>query len=122
MAYELRDCVYSAPNRSLLSTARGRTREFKDRRGEDVGRSVTAWGLWADILNSPYHCFGTVCEARAGALQRAGLQGLSPGRWGPSAAGRSGALSPFADRRRRASSPPRPRPRTRAGRQRVRDV
>lgn len=30
--------------------------------GKDVGRSVAAWGFWADILNSPYHCFGTACD------------------------------------------------------------
>ena len=27
-----------------------------------MGRSVNAWGYWGDILNSPYHCFGTVSE------------------------------------------------------------
>ena len=27
-----------------------------------MGRSVSAWGYWGDILNSPYHCFGTVSE------------------------------------------------------------
>lgn len=32
------------------------------RNGKDVGRSVSAWGYWGDILNSPYHCFGTVAE------------------------------------------------------------
>lgn len=32
------------------------------RNGKDVGRSVSAWGYWGDILNSPYHCFGTVSE------------------------------------------------------------
>jgi hypothetical protein len=32
------------------------------RNGKDVGRSVSAWGYWGDILNGPYHCFGTVCE------------------------------------------------------------
>lgn len=31
VALELRDCVYNQANRSLLSTARGRTKEFKDR-------------------------------------------------------------------------------------------
>ena len=30
--------------------------------GKDVGRSVSAWGLWVDMLNGPYHCFGTVAE------------------------------------------------------------
>ena len=32
------------------------------RQGNDRGRSVSAWGFWGDILNSPYHCFGTACE------------------------------------------------------------
>ena len=31
VAHELRDSVYNQPNRSLLSTAYGRTKEFKDR-------------------------------------------------------------------------------------------
>ncbi|KAL6760818.1 dynein assembly factor 3, C-terminal domain-containing protein [Haematococcus lacustris] len=31
VAYELRDAQYNAPNRSMLSQAVGRTREFKDR-------------------------------------------------------------------------------------------
>ena len=31
VAYELRDIVYKEANRSLLSTAYGRTKEFKDR-------------------------------------------------------------------------------------------
>jgi hypothetical protein len=32
------------------------------RKCEDVGRSVTARGLWCDILCSPYHAFGTASE------------------------------------------------------------
>lgn len=36
--------------------------EYKGRDGEDKGRSVTAKGFWGDIVNSPYHCFGTICE------------------------------------------------------------
>jgi hypothetical protein len=28
----------------------------------DVGRSVSAFGFWADILNGPYHAFGTVAD------------------------------------------------------------
>lgn len=28
----------------------------------DVGRSVSAFGFWGDILNSPYHAFGTVAD------------------------------------------------------------
>jgi dynein assembly factor 3 len=31
VAHELRGCNYTAPNRSLLSTAYGRTKDFKDR-------------------------------------------------------------------------------------------
>ena len=31
VAYEVRHCSYTAPNWTLLSTATGRTREFKDR-------------------------------------------------------------------------------------------
>ncbi|MEW5305020.1 MAG: hypothetical protein WDW36_007590 [Sanguina aurantia] len=65
IAYELRDCMYSVTNRSLLSSAVGRTKEFKDRSGRDVGRSVTAWGWWGDILNSPYHAWGTTCHEQS---------------------------------------------------------
>ncbi|GIL63277.1 hypothetical protein Vafri_17380, partial [Volvox africanus] len=65
VAHELRDSHYNQPNRSLLSTAYGRTREFKDRSLRDVGRSVSAWGFWADILNGPYHCFGTLTEEQS---------------------------------------------------------
>ncbi|KAG1656426.1 hypothetical protein FOA52_009641 [Chlamydomonas sp. UWO 241] len=65
IAYELRDSAYAQPNRTLLSTAVGRTREFKDRSGKDVGRSVTARGFWSDILNSPYLALGLVCEEKA---------------------------------------------------------
>ncbi len=25
---------------------------------KDVGRSVSAWGFWGDLVNSPYLCFG----------------------------------------------------------------
>ena len=32
------------------------------RLGNDKGRSVSAWGFWGDILNSPYHSFGTSCS------------------------------------------------------------
>lgn len=35
---------------------------FLCRHGKDVGRSVTARGLWCDILCGPYHSFGTLCE------------------------------------------------------------
>eukprot|EP00892_Ulva_mutabilis_P012430 jgi/Ulvmu1/955/UM102_0038.1 len=62
LAFEVRDSQYTVPNQSLFSTAAGRTKEFKDRNCNDVGRSVTAHGLWSDILCSPYHSFGTSCE------------------------------------------------------------
>lgn len=35
------------------------------RLGNDKGRSVSAWGFWGDILNSPYHSFGTSCPERS---------------------------------------------------------
>lgn len=35
---------------------------FAARSGRDVGRSVAAYGYWGDVLNSPYHCFGTIAE------------------------------------------------------------
>ena len=35
------------------------------RNGNDVGRPVAAKGLWCDILSSPYHCFGILCEDKA---------------------------------------------------------
>ena len=35
------------------------------RLGNDQGRSVSAWGFWGDMLNSPYHCFGTACKERS---------------------------------------------------------
>lgn len=27
-----------------------------------MGRSVSAYGYWGEILNPPYHAFGTVCD------------------------------------------------------------
>ena len=35
------------------------------RLGNDKGCSVSAWGFWGDILNSPYHSFGTACKERS---------------------------------------------------------
>ena len=62
VAYELRDSNYSHANRTMLTTAYGRTKEFKDgRSGKDVGRSVSAFGFWGDIQNSPYVTFGILC-------------------------------------------------------------
>eukprot|EP00775_Hariotina_reticulata_P004584 gene4584-4838_t len=62
VAHELRESSYVAANTSLLSTAYGRTKEFKDRQLHDVGRSVSAFGYWGDVLNSPLHAFGTVAD------------------------------------------------------------
>nr|F5A894.1 RecName: Full=Dynein axonemal assembly factor 3 homolog; AltName: Full=Dynein assembly blocked protein 1; AltName: Full=Paralyzed flagella protein 22 [Chlamydomonas reinhardtii]AEC04845.1 axonemal dynein assembly protein PF22 [Chlamydomonas reinhardtii] len=59
VAHELRDSAYNSANRCR---GEGGVGEFKDRTGRDVGRSVSAWGFWADVLNSPYHAFGTACE------------------------------------------------------------
>ncbi len=30
-----------------------------------MGRSVSAWGFWGDILNSPFPCWGVLCEDEA---------------------------------------------------------
>ena len=38
------------------------TYAFRCRNGKDVGRSVSAFGFWGDILDSPYHCFGTMAD------------------------------------------------------------
>ncbi|CAG9462293.1 unnamed protein product [Pedinophyceae sp. YPF-701] len=62
VAYELRGVRYCEANRTLISTASGRTQEFKDRHGTDRGRSVVAKGFWGDVLSGPFHCYGTVCE------------------------------------------------------------
>ncbi|KAL3140672.1 Dynein assembly factor 3, axonemal, variant 2 [Trebouxia sp. C0010 RCD-2024] len=65
IAYELRDCKYNEVNRTLLSTAYGTRKEYKDRLGNDKGCSVSAWGYWGDTLNSPFHSFGTACHERS---------------------------------------------------------
>ena len=59
LAFEVGDRAYVVPNRTLASTVRGRAKEFKDRDMQDRGRSVQAYGYWGDIVNSPYHSFGT---------------------------------------------------------------
>lgn len=40
VSHELRNSAYTQPNRSLLSTAAGRTREFKDRWAREPGWEV----------------------------------------------------------------------------------
>ncbi|KAF6252475.1 hypothetical protein COO60DRAFT_1672301 [Scenedesmus sp. NREL 46B-D3] len=62
LAHELRDSAYTAANSSMLSTAHGRSKEYKDRQLRDVGRSVSAYGFWGDVLNGPYHAFGTLAD------------------------------------------------------------
>jgi dynein assembly factor 3 len=62
VGYPVREATYPAPNRTLVGYAAGRTKEFKDRNGEDNGRSVASRGFWGDILNSPYHAYGTMAE------------------------------------------------------------
>eukprot|EP00884_Botryococcus_braunii_P022267 jgi/Botrbrau1/8724/Bobra.0311s0034.1 len=73
IAYQVRDSRYTEANCSLISTAVGRAKEFKDRNGEDRGRSVAARGYWGDILNSPYHSFGTVSR-EASLFERSSFQ------------------------------------------------
>lgn len=35
------------------------------RSGRDVGRSVSAWGYWGEVVNPPYHGLGTTSEEPA---------------------------------------------------------
>ena len=62
IGYPVRESTYPAANRTLVGYARGTTKEFKDRDGEDKGRTIESRGYWGDIINSPYHCFGTAAE------------------------------------------------------------
>ena len=62
IAYPVREATYPAPNRTLVGYARGTTKEFKDRDCADKGRTIDSRGYWGDIINSPYHCFGTAAE------------------------------------------------------------
>jgi dynein assembly factor 3 len=61
VAFEIRDSNFTEPNRTLLSTAVGRTVEFRDRNGEERGRSVSTRGLYCDLLCSPYLTLGVDC-------------------------------------------------------------
>ena len=65
VAYPVREATFPKTNPSLLSVARGTTKEFKDRDLADRGRSVETRGFWGDILNSPYHCFGTDADDKS---------------------------------------------------------
>lgn len=62
VAYPVREATFPKTNPSLLGLAFGKTKEFKDRDLADRGRSVESRGFWGDVLNSPYHCFGTDAE------------------------------------------------------------
>ncbi|KAK3239906.1 hypothetical protein CYMTET_50204 [Cymbomonas tetramitiformis] len=64
IAYDIRDSVFIEPNRSLISTAEGRTVEYQDRLMMDRGRSVTTRGLYCDIQASPYLSFGIDSEEK----------------------------------------------------------
>ena len=59
-------CGRSSPLSKLSGASNASLRDNSPagacRQGNDRGRSVSAWGFWGDILNSPYHCFGTACE------------------------------------------------------------
>lgn len=45
-----------------LANAPGPTALCSNRYLRDVGRSVSAYGYWGDVLNPPYHAFGTVSD------------------------------------------------------------
>ena len=62
IGYPVREATYPAPNRTLVGYARGTTKEFKDRNLDDKGRTVESRGFWGDVLNGPYHSFGTRAE------------------------------------------------------------
>eukprot|EP00241_Pyramimonas_parkeae_P002786 CAMPEP_0114260650 /NCGR_PEP_ID=MMETSP0058-20121206/20620_1 /TAXON_ID=36894 /ORGANISM="Pyramimonas parkeae, CCMP726" /LENGTH=521 /DNA_ID=CAMNT_0001375939 /DNA_START=100 /DNA_END=1665 /DNA_ORIENTATION=+ len=64
IAFDIRDSRFIEPNRTLLSTATGRTIEFRDRLGAEKGRSVTTRGLYTDMLSSPYLAFGVDCHEK----------------------------------------------------------
>lgn len=77
IAYELRDAQYNHPNRSLLSTAVGRTREFKDRCvtvGSNETRFSTALsslmqggeGIWQPLKNRTKKQTSDPNQSRAG--------------------------------------------------------
>jgi len=57
VAFETRLGSYNTPNRSLSSYT-----EAKDRA---KGTTVSVRGFWADIINSPYHSFGTTTDEEA---------------------------------------------------------
>eukprot|EP00959_Pyramimonas_sp_CCMP1952_P088427 1849806-Pyramimonas_sp.AAC.1 len=64
IAFDIRDASFTEPNRTLLSTAYGRTFEFTDRLGEKRGRSVSTRGLYIDMQCSPYMAFGVESDAK----------------------------------------------------------
>jgi len=54
VAYETRLASYTTPNRTLASYT-----EAKDKK---TGLTVQVRGFWGDIINSPYHTFGTTTD------------------------------------------------------------
>jgi len=55
VAFETRLASYSRPNRSLASYTEGRDQK--------KGTSIQVRGFWGDIINSPYHGFGTTAHS-----------------------------------------------------------
>mmetsp|Transcript_139864 Transcript_139864/g.389777 ORF Transcript_139864/g.389777 Transcript_139864/m.389777 type:complete len:603 (+) Transcript_139864:62-1870(+) len=55
VAFETRLASYNVPNRTLASYTEGVDRT--------KGTTVQVRGFWGDIINSPYHAFGTTTEA-----------------------------------------------------------
>lgn len=56
VAYETRLASYDTPNRTLASYT-----EAKDR---SKGTTIMQRGFWGDIINSPYHAFGTTTHPK----------------------------------------------------------
>ena len=58
VAYELRESSHDQTNKSLVTEAWGRAKEFTDRNGEAKGRRVASVGYWGDCRNPPYFAIG----------------------------------------------------------------
>ena len=62
IAYPVREATFPLCNKTLVGFTVGKTKEFKDRDLSDIGRSVESKGLWCDVLNGPYFCYGIQAE------------------------------------------------------------
>jgi len=49
-AFEIQDCNYSVPNRTLSSRSDGRDKKTR--------QPVSVRGYWSDIVNPPYYSYG----------------------------------------------------------------